>query len=211
MTTSPHGPDIVGTVFEEGAAEIARSYAVALLNVAEAESSTEPVLSDLDELAVDVFRDQPEFARLLTNGMADAERRDQILIAAFEGRAHPTLLRFLRVLNRRGRLELVPLIAQIARSLWDRRNNRLPVTVRTAIPLDDGQRTVLRERLVSLTGGATPILTEEVDPELLGGLVVQVGDQLFDASIRGRLRRIRSELARGRAGEIRRRTDLVVD
>jgi F-type H+-transporting ATPase subunit delta len=204
-------PDVSGTALEEGSVEIAHSYAVALLNVTEPQGETEAVIDELDELASDVFRDQPDFARLLTHGIRDPERRDQLLTSAFEGRALPTVLHFLRVLNRRGRLELVPLIARAARSLWDRRSNRVPVTVRTAVPLDDAQRDSLRQRLVSLTGGATPMLAEEVDPELIGGLVVQVGDQLFDASVRGRLRRIRSELSRGRVGEIRRRSDLVLD
>jgi F-type H+-transporting ATPase subunit delta len=211
MSKTQSIPDVSGAALEEGAAEIAHSYAVALLNVTDAQGETDAVLDELDELSNDVFRDQPDFARLLTYGIRDPERRDQLLTSAFEGRALPTVLRYLRVLNRRGRLELVPLIARTARSLWDQRNNRVPVTVRTAVPLDNEQRDSLQQRLVSLTGGATPMLTEEVDPELIGGLVVQVGDQLFDASIRGRLRRIRTELSRGRAGEIRRRSDLVLD
>lgn len=210
-STSQPAPDVSGTALEEGTVEIARTYAVALLNSTESPGETDAVLDELDELSVDVFRDQPDFAHLLSFGISDAERRDQLLNSAFEGRALPTVLRFLRVLNRRNRLQLVPTIARTARALWDQRNNRVPVTVKSAVPLDDGQRESLRQRLVSLTGGATPMLDEEIDPEILGGLVVQVGDQLFDASVRGRLRRIRAELTRGRAGEIRRRTDLVVD
>ncbi|QDV37041.1 ATP synthase F1 subunit delta [Tautonia plasticadhaerens] len=210
-STAHHTPDVTGTALEEGADEIARTYAVALLNSAESQGETDAVLDELDELSADVFRDQPEFARLLSFGISDPERRDQLLTSAFEGRALPTVLRFLRVLNRRNRLRLIPAIAVTARAIWDRRNNRVPVAVKTAVPLDDSQRESLKHRLLALTGGATPMLSEEVEPEILGGLVVQVGDQLFDASIRGRLRRIRAELTRGRAGEIRRRTDLVTD
>lgn len=210
MTTTPE-PDVAGTVFEEGAAEIARSYALALLNVTDDRGESEAVLGELDELVEDVWRGQNEFAFLLGGGIVDPERRDRVLTEVFEGRAHPTVVQFLRVLGRRDRLELVPLVARIARSIWDERNNRVPVTVRSAVPLDDGQREQLRGRLEGLTGGATPILSEEVDASLIGGLVVRVGDQVYDASIRRRLEQIREDLMRRRTGELRRREDLVTD
>ena len=211
MSQNQPSPDVAGTVFEEGAEEVARSYAIALLNVIEPTGEADLVLDELDEFVTDIFRDQPTFANLLAEGIADHSRRDQLLVSAFEGRAHPTVLRFLRVLNRRDRFGIVPLVARIARNLWDRKNNRVPVTVRSAVPLDANQRAMLQDRLVSLAGGATPMLTEEVEPELLGGLVVQVGDQLYDASIRTRLRRIHEVLLRSRAGELRSRQDLVIE
>lgn len=212
MENEPTPAEVVGTVFENGADEISRSYAVALLNIIGSRDDAQLILDELDELVNDVYRDQPDFARLLSNGISDAQRRDQLLVSAFEGRAHETVLNFLRVLNRRGRLGLVPLIARTARSLWDHQNNRIPVTIRTAVPMDDEQRAMLRDRLVPLTQGAEPMLIEEVDPELLGGVVVQVGDQLFDASVRYRLRRMREALIQGQAGGIRSRmTDLFLD
>ncbi|MEW4567079.1 ATP synthase F1 subunit delta [Tautonia sp. JC769] len=203
--------DVSGTVFEEGAEEIAHSYAVALLNVAESGDEAELVLDELDEFVTDIFQHQPAFARLLSGGISDQQRRDQLLVSTFEGRAHPTLLKFLRVLNRRDRLGLLPLVARTARAIWDRQNNRIPVTIRSAVPLDADQRALLQDRLVSLAGGATPMITEEVRPELIGGLVVQIGDQLYDASIRNQLRRMHEVLLRSRAGELRSRLDLVVD
>lgn len=212
MRNEPSPAEVVGTVFENGADEISKSYAVALLNILASREDAQAILDELDELVIDVYRDQPEFARLLSYGISDSQRRDQLLVSAFEGRAHETVLNFLRVLNRRGRLSLVPSIARTARSLWDQQNNRLPVTIRSAIPLDDEQRSMLRERLVPLTKGAEPMLIEEVDPDLIGGIVVQVGDQLFDASIRSRLRRMRDSLIHGQAGGLRSRMpDLLLD
>lgn len=209
-STEPSG-DVSGTVFDEGAEEISHSYATALLNAAESSNEVEPVLDELDEFVTDIFQHQPVFAGLLSEGISDQHRRDQLLVSTFEGRAHPTLLKFLRVLNRRDRLGLVPLIARTARAMWHRQNNRVPVTIRSAVPLDADQRALLQERLVSLAGGATPMITEEVQPELLGGLVVQIGDQLYDASVRNQLRRMHEVLLRSRAGELRSRMDLVVD
>ena len=211
MNSTEPSPEVSGTVFEEGAEEIAHSYATALLNVAESSNEVELLLDELDEFVTDIFQNQPVFAGLLSEGISDAQRRDQLLVTTFEGRAHPTLLKFLRVLNRRDRLGLVPLVARTARAIWHRQNNRIPVTIRSAVALEADQRALLQERLVSLAGGATPMITEEVQPELIGGLVVQIGDQLYDASIRNQLRRMHEILLRSRAGELRSRLDLVVD
>lgn len=211
MSSKEPSLDVSGTVFDEGAEEIAHSYATAFLNVSESSNESELLLHELDEFVTDIFRDQPVFAGLLSEGISDQQRRDQVLVSTFEGRAHPTLLKFLRVLNRRDRLGLVPLVARSARAIWDRQNNRVPVTIRSAVALDADQRALLQERLVSLAGGATPMITEEVQPDLIGGLVVQIGDQLYDASIRNQLRRLHEEMLRNRAGELRSRLDLVVD
>ena len=77
-------------------------------------------------------------------------------------------MRFLRVLNRHGRLGTLSAVVREARAIWDRRNNRIPVQVRTAVPLGESQLQALRDRLAALTGG-TPILNVYTDPDLIGG------------------------------------------
>ena len=93
-----------------------------------------------------------------------------------------------------------------ARATLDRRQNRKPVTVRSAVPLDEGQQAALRDRLASMIH-ATPVITLEVDPSLIGGLVVQVGDDVYDASVRTRLERLRGRLIERKTHEIQSRRD----
>jgi F-type H+-transporting ATPase subunit delta len=195
-------PDVAGTIFDDKQPEVTRSYAEALLGAAENEGQADAVL---DELVADVLRGQPQFAAILASPLPEAEK-DRILTATFEGRALPTVVRFLRVLNRHGRLEQVAPIARAARALWDRKQNRRPVLVRSAIELDDAQREALRERLGRMLA-ATPLLTFVVDPSLLGGLVVQVGDDVYDASVRSRLQQLRHRLIEGKTYEIQSRRD----
>ena len=118
----------------------------------------------------------------------------------------PTSFRFLRVLNRHGRLELLGSIIQTARATWDRRQNRRPVTIRSAVPLSNEQQDSLRERLAKSLN-AQPVLSVVVDPALLGGLVVQIGDDVFDASLRNRLEQLRQRLIEGKTHEIQSRRD----
>jgi len=209
--TPPPMPDVTGTVLEEGAIELARSYALALLNVGDQQGDTETILNELEELVVDIWQHQPTFATLLSDGLPDPQQRQKIVRDVFENRAHPTLDRLLQALAKRDRLALVPVIAQSARTIWNRRNRRVPVTVKSAVPLDDQHREALRQQLVRLTDGATPLLTEQVDPSLIGGLVIQIGDYVYDLSVRRRLEALRTELLEHRAADLRNRKDLIVD
>lgn len=192
MTSAPRpDPDLVaGTVFDEAASEVARNYADALLAAAGDEAGA--VVDELDEVA-DVVRSQPSFAELMESPSLGSADRDRILVELFEGKAHPMVVNLLRVLNRNGRLGVLPTVAARARAAWDRKQGRRPVTVRSAVPLDDAQRTALEGRLSNLIG-ATPVLSLEVDPSLIAGLVVQVGDDVYDASVRTQLRRLRDRL-----------------
>jgi F-type H+-transporting ATPase subunit delta len=204
--SAANGPDVRGTVFDDEAPEVTRSYAEALLGAAEKEGQVEAVLDELDELVRDVLRAHPQFAALLASPALAATGKDRIVVETLEGRALPVVVRFLRVLNRHGRLGSLTAIVRAARATWDRRQNRRPVTVRSAVPLDEGQRAALHDRLGRLLG-ATPVMNVVVAPELIGGLVIQVGDHVYDASVRNRLAQLRDRLIASRLQEIRSHRD----
>ncbi|MBV8605985.1 MAG: ATP synthase F1 subunit delta [Singulisphaera sp.] len=204
--SAANGPDVRGTVFDDEAPEVTRSYAEALLGAAEKEGQVEAVLDELDELVRDVLRAHPRFAALLASPALAATGKDRIVVETLEGRALPVVVRFLRVLNRHGRLGSLAAIVRAARATWDRRQNRRPVTVRSAVPLDEGQRAALHDRLGRMLG-ATPVMNVVVAPELIGGLVIQVGDHVYDASVRNRLAQLRDRLIASRLQEIRSHRD----
>ncbi len=194
----------LNTVFDDVAPELTRNYAEALLGASGDEADA--VMDELEEFRSDVLLDQPRFAAILASPSVAVAAKDRILTEAFEGKASPTVFRFLRVLNRHGRLAILPAIIEQARATLDRRRNRRPVTVRSAVPLDEGQQASLRDRLASMIH-ATPVITLEVDPSLIGGLVVQVGDDVYDASVRNRLERLRRRLIERKTHEIQSRRD----
>lgn len=196
------------TVLDEGAgAQLARSYAQALLGAAESEGRVDPVLDDLDELIADVWNAHPDFAQLLESPITPVAERDRILVEILEGRAEPLLVRFLRVLNRHGRLNLLTAIARRARITWERRQGRRRVTVRSAIPLDEDQRSALHARLARMIA-AEPVVQYEVHPSLIGGLVVQIGDDVYDGSILRRLLGVRRTLIQRKSSELRRNLEI---
>jgi len=186
--------------------EVARRYAEALVNAAQNEGEVDPLLDELAELERDVLMAFPRFAGMLASARVSTADKDQILTQVFDNRASSVLVRFLRVLNRHGRLGLLPIVAREARTIWDRRNKRIPVQVRTAVALDEKQLQTLRDRLAALTG-ATPVLSVSTDPDLIGGLVVQVGDHRYDGSVKSRLAQLRQRLIEGKMHEIQSRRD----
>ena len=193
-------------VLGDEAIALARRYAEAVVDAAQKEGQADPVLEELAELESEVLAKFPGFGQVLASDRVPAAEKDRILTDVFEGRASSLVLRSLRVLNRHGRLGLLGPIIREARAIWNRRNRRIPVSVRSAVPLDDSQMQALLDRLKGLVAG-TPILTATIDPGLIGGLVIQVGDQLYDASVKNRLAQLRHRLIEGKTHEIQSRRD----
>jgi F-type H+-transporting ATPase subunit delta len=185
---------------------LARRYAEALIGAAEKEGEVDTLLDELAAIEREVLKAFPRFAVMLASARVSSAHKDQVLTAVFDKRASSLVVRFLRVLNRHDRLGLLGLVAREARAIWGHRNKRIEVRVRTAVALDANQMQTLRDRLAALTG-ATPVLVLSTDPDLIGGLVVQVGDHRYDGSVKSRLAQLRQRLIEGKMHEIQSRRD----
>ena len=98
-STSPDAAAVAGTVFDEADAEVARSYADALLKASGPGDAAGAVLDELDEVIADVIEGQPRFAAMLASPTVAPAEKDRLLAEVFGGRALPTVVNFLRVLN----------------------------------------------------------------------------------------------------------------
>src|SRR5262249_48332458 len=99
-------------------------------------------------------------------------------------------------------------IHQEFQKLYNKARNRVPVRVVSAAPLPDAQKKTVAARMKNVLGGE-PVLQIEVDPNLIGGLVVQVGDVVYDGSLSANLARLREQLINRSVHEIQRRRDSV--
>jgi F-type H+-transporting ATPase subunit delta len=200
---SENGQARHATVLDDVARRVAGVYAEALLNAAEKKGQADEVLAELEALVGDLFRRDPHLEAFFSSTAVGRARKEQTIRDAFDGRASELLVNFLLVLNSHNRLELLRPAADAYRELYDRRRNRVPVLVRSAVPLTDEQQQRLREQVrAAADRPAEPVLQTRVDPELIGGLVVQVGDYLYDASVRRRLDAIRNEILERSSHEI---------
>ena len=176
-----------------GARRVARVYAEALLDEAQQRGQGPELLEELQSLRNDVVRASPDTEEFFTSAAVGRDRKASALRAALGGRASGLLLNFVLVLNDHDRLDLLPAVVTSYRDLLEQRIGQMRVQVRSAVPLEAGQRERL-ERELREAFRREPILEARVDPDLLGGLVVQVGDWLYDASVRTRLETMRNEL-----------------
>jgi F-type H+-transporting ATPase subunit delta len=198
---SAAAPDVAGTVFDEETSHVAKVYAEALLGAAAKTGEVEAVVTELEEIDADVLRPYPRFALIFASPSVSPEEKARIGTDVFEGRALPTVVRFLKILNNHGRLAMIAPIAKEARAIWDHSQNRRPVTIKSAVTLDDGQKLSIKDQVAKMIG-ATPLQNFEVDPSLIGGLVIQDGDNLYDGSLKTKLSRLRRVLIEGKSRDV---------
>jgi F-type H+-transporting ATPase subunit delta len=184
-----------------GAQRVAKVYAEALLNVADERGQMESVLDELNGLVADVFAADPVVETFLASPAVRQEPKAEVLRAVFSERASDLFLDFLLVLNEHERLDLLRPIAQAYRDLYDEKVRRVRVRVRSAVVLPDDQRTRLEETLRE-TLRQEPILETRIDPEMLGGLIVKVGDWQYDASVRTTLKTLSDQIIARSSHEI---------
>jgi F-type H+-transporting ATPase subunit delta len=167
-----------------------RRYALAVLEIARSDGSFESWSRAIDGLAS--LTQRPEFvAALQADGMTD--EKFTAVVRQVVPEIRQVELNLFRVLRSKTRLALGPSIASYFTELLDRERGIVRARLRTAVPLDEQQLSAVRQRLTSQTA-ATVELEAEVDPSILGGAVLQIGDQLIDGSTRRRLQRLRQEL-----------------
>ena len=203
-------PDLFAPVTDVNSLTIGRLYAQALYNAAEAANKSREVADELAGVAA-ALRAAPGLEAQIGHLGHQRGVGEKVLHDAFHGRVGDLLFDFLRVLTRHRRADLITAVARAYSNILDREQRRSRVSVRSAVPLTDDQKAKLRDEVAGLIvpRPAEVVLETRVDPELLGGLVVQVGDRVFDNSVRSRLDNIRDQLLARSSHEIRRQRDRV--
>jgi F-type H+-transporting ATPase subunit delta len=189
---------------DERQATLARIYARAIFELAEEKGEGEALLEELAAVAQVASR-EPAFSDFLGSPLVDREDRRASLEEIFRGQASDLLVDTLQVLNRKGRLALLPGIVRAYRGELRERRGLVDVRVATAAPLPAPLRERLAAVLVRLTGGRRPEIEEKVEPALVGGMVVEVEGRKLDASLAKRLRELSAALAERATQEILRR------
>jgi ATP synthase F1 delta subunit len=173
--------------------EIASVYARSLFEVAKEQDKLDKVRDELGEFAdaLDGNRELQVF--FFSPYFSTAEKQDG-LDKAISG-ADETVVNFLKLLIENHRMPALLRTRREFDRLWRQENKLLPVTITSAVELDQGTAKQIGDRIAEQTGRKVD-LSSTVDPEILGGLVVRVGNSILDASIRNRLEQLRKQVAR---------------
>jgi F-type H+-transporting ATPase subunit delta len=171
--------------------EIARVYATALFGAAKDREKLDAIRDQLGQF-IDALNENREMQLFLFSPyFSSAEKVDGLKSAVVD--AEPELLNFLELLIEKHRMPVIFRIRRQFDALWDKENKRLGVTVTSAVELDPEVAKRIGSEIEEQTGN-TVELESRVDPDILGGLVLQVGNMVLDTSIRSRLEKLRKSV-----------------
>jgi len=173
--------------------EIATVYARSLFEVAKESDKLDEVREQLGSLA-DAIADQHELQVFFFSPyFSPDEKKDGLRKAVSD--ADPIVLNFIDLLIEKHRMPAIMRIRQNYNGMWEQENDVLPVTVTSAVELDEETVRHIGDRIGEQTGRKVE-LSSKVEPDLLGGIVVRVGNSIIDASIRSRLEQLRRQVAK---------------
>ncbi len=188
---------------------IASVYARSILELAERQGVTNSLLAEFEELAT-ALSGNAELADFFSSPLVDAEERAASLEKIFRGKASDLAVDSLQVINRKGRLEMLAAIVTALHQERQTLRGEIDVEVATAVPLSDALRARLQAAVDRFTGKKS-CLVEVVDEQLLGGMVLRLGDQKIDSSVVRELEKMNETLAARTSREILRARRTRVD
>jgi F-type H+-transporting ATPase subunit delta len=172
--------------------EIAEVYARALFEVASEQDKLELIHEQLNQFVDVVSENRDTQLFFFSPYFTGAEKKDGLARAVSGG--EPALINFLEALIERHRMPALFRIRTRFDALWDKANRRLPVSITTAVPLDAATAESIGRRIGEQTGEKVE-LTSTVDGDIIGGIVLRVGNRIMDASIRSQLDNLRKQVA----------------
>ncbi|MDR1486333.1 MAG: ATP synthase F1 subunit delta [Planctomycetaceae bacterium] len=186
--------------------KIAEVYAVAYFNAVKSGGGS--VADAVGEFAffVGILRSQDNFSAVLSSAMVTSDEKVILLERIFSGSVSVLFMNFLRVVSRRNRLGILESIYRQVCIIFDAESRRIPVVITTATEIDSELLVLLSSKLSEIIGGE-PIIRNVVDSAAIGGLIVRVGDTVYDASLLTQLKSVRKQIIERSAKEIQTRRE----
>ena len=173
----------------------ARRYAQALHAEAEAQGQIERVDADIRTIR-ETLEASRELARLFESPVIPREKKQNVVRALFDAHLAPLTMRFLKLLISNQREDLFPSVVQAYQALRDRQLGVVEATARVAFAPSEQDLKDLETAVTRMTGKRVRLRVQQ-DPGLIGGVVIRVGDTVYDGSVRHQLERMREQLEHG--------------
>lgn len=172
---------------------IAQRYAQSVYDLATEKNQQQALLGDFKGVR-EALKSSRELALMLQSPIITHAKKASVLQAVFGGKVSVLVSGLFDLLAKRGREALIPYIANEYIALYNRKQNIWPVTVTSATSLEAAQLENVRKQVEKALGGTAEVQAT-VNPDLIGGLTIQVGDRLFDGSVRHQLEKLRRQFA----------------
>ncbi len=174
---------------------IAKPYAQALYDAAAEQDASDRIVGDANQV-VDLAQESEDFEQFLTNPILSPQFKSEMFQQLLSEAVHPLTLNFLLLLASKQRERFLVAILQAFLKLVDLKAGRVVAQVTSAVPLSDAQQNSLVKQLSDYSGAEVRLDLSE-DTAIKGGIIVRLGDTVFDGSVATQLQRLRSLLARG--------------
>ncbi|MBI4781997.1 MAG: F0F1 ATP synthase subunit delta [Oscillatoriophycideae cyanobacterium NC_groundwater_1537_Pr4_S-0.65um_50_18] len=175
------------------AAEISEPYAQALMSVAQSSDQVDRIGEDVGSV-LSVLSESQDLRTCLASPLFEAEVKKRVIRQVFGDQLHSFTLNFILLLVDRGRILFVEDIFQQFQVLLRQLRKAVLAEVTSAVALNEEQQNGIRQKVLSMTQAEQVELALRVDPDLMGGVIIKVGSQVVDASLRTQLRRIGMKL-----------------
>lgn len=175
--------------------QVVEPYAQALMSVARAQNLTEQFGEDVRSL-LNLLQTSEQFRNFLANPFISAEDKKAV-IGRVASDVNPNMRNFLMLLVDRRRILLLEGICQQYLALLRQLNQTVLAEVISAVELNEAQQQAVRDKVIAMTNARSVELDAKIDRDLIGGVIIKVGSQVVDASIRGQLRRLSLRLSSG--------------
>lgn len=172
-----------------GLGEIALPYAEALMSVAQSRNLTEEFGEDIRAL-LNLLSSSDELQKFLNNPFIQAENRKAVLNRIIGEGANTYFRNFLMLLVDRRRIMLLEEICRQYLALLRQLKQTVLAEVVSAVPLSEAQASAVKQKVIAMTNAREVELETKIDPDIIGGVIIKVGSQVIDASLRGQLRRL---------------------
>ncbi|MBH58414.1 MAG: ATP synthase F1 subunit delta [Planctomycetaceae bacterium] len=194
------------TTLDTGKQQVGEVYAASLLKAADKAGETSTVLTEFQSLVEDVLDVNSQLEAILCSPRIAHSDKESIINKAFQGKVTTTFLNFLKVASKHGRLDCLRVTFASFREQLLRQQGQLEVQVTTATELDQTTQDSMKA-VLSSAFDATVELVLSVDPDLIGGSLIRVGDTVYDSSVANRLERVRESAKDNTIREIRLATE----
>ncbi len=175
-------------------AEIAQPYAEALMSVAESKNQIEEFGEDVRSL-LNLLQNSSELQGFIGNPFIEADQKKAVINEIVGESTNSNLRNFLMLLVDRRRILLLEPICEHYITLLRQKNQTVLAEISSAVPLSQEQEQAIREKVIAMTNAHQVELETKIDPDLIGGVIIKVGSQVIDASLRTQLRRLSLRLS----------------
>ena len=172
---------------------VSKRYASALFEIAFEEQAYEKVKDELNFIS-DCFKSEPQLYQLLKSPLITADEKKDIISNIFQDKVSAEVFNFMRIIIDKGREEYIESIIKEYRLLADAVKNKVEAVAITAIPMDKQDLLKLQVNL-SMSSGKNIQLQNQVDPTIIGGVLVKIGDKVIDGTVKSRLANMQEQLS----------------